>query len=276
MMTEPSVRWAFASMNSGASSGGGCPATPSATSEPGSSSGPKKGAGRTSGGVNFPSALPRTSKNVVRETENGADEPDARDWSVHREDVGQSLPAAGVLRGRPRSVRALPAALPPEISRSGRSSLPPGRIADLGPHTECSKLVVPPGHPLASRPAPQQFRSPAAPEFQCGRPGLRGQRRLLRRFLRRKHPDGRSVLLHGAAGLAVESEPAKIQRPEFGVEGYGPGQSFLHYEHFRYADDLDYVFFVYFRNDLNNIHQTGLFDLDDAGRLARNEAISPW
>ena len=61
----------------------------------------------------------------------------------------------------------------------------------------------------------------------------------------------------------------------FGVEGYGPGQSFLHHEHFRYADDLDYVFYVYFRNDLVNVHATGLFDLDEAGRLVRNEAMQP-
>ena len=61
----------------------------------------------------------------------------------------------------------------------------------------------------------------------------------------------------------------------FGVEGYGPGQSFLHHEHFRYADDLDYVFFVYFRNDLVNVHATGLFYLDEAGRLVRNEAMQP-
>ena len=69
--------------------------------------------------------------------------------------------------------------------------------------------------------------------------------------------------------------PRRFNVLNFGVEGYGPGQSFLHHEHFRYADDLDYVFFVYFRNDLNNILQTGLFDLDDAGRLARNEAMRP-
>ena len=59
----------------------------------------------------------------------------------------------------------------------------------------------------------------------------------------------------------------------FGVDGYGPGQSLLHYEHFRYAADLDHVLYVYCRNDLRNIYATGLFHLDAAGQLVRNEAI---
>ena len=59
----------------------------------------------------------------------------------------------------------------------------------------------------------------------------------------------------------------------FGVDGYGPGQSLLHYESFRYVEDLDHLFYVYWSNDLLNIHQTGLFSLDDAGRLVQNEAI---
>ena len=62
----------------------------------------------------------------------------------------------------------------------------------------------------------------------------------------------------------------------FGVKGYGPGQSFLHHEHFRYADDLDYVFYVYCFNDLKNIHETELFHLDGEGRLVRNEVKSSW
>ena len=63
----------------------------------------------------------------------------------------------------------------------------------------------------------------------------------------------------------------------FGVHVYGPGQSLLHYENFRYVDDLDYVLFVYCENDIRNIHETGLFRLDEAGRLTRHEAIrSAW
>ena len=63
----------------------------------------------------------------------------------------------------------------------------------------------------------------------------------------------------------------------FGVGGYGTGQSFLRYEHFRYADKLDYVFYVFTDNDLLNIYAHGLFYLDEAGKLARNEVIkSSW
>ena len=63
----------------------------------------------------------------------------------------------------------------------------------------------------------------------------------------------------------------------FGVEGYGTGQSFLHYEHFRYAKDLDHVVYVYCRNDLWNIIETELFFLDESGHLVRNEAMqSSW
>ena len=59
----------------------------------------------------------------------------------------------------------------------------------------------------------------------------------------------------------------------FGVDGYGPGQSFLHYEYFHYAEDLDHVFFVYCENDLREIYSRKLFHLDGAGHLVRNEAI---
>ena len=59
----------------------------------------------------------------------------------------------------------------------------------------------------------------------------------------------------------------------FGVGGYGTGQSLLHYEHFRYAEDLDHVVYVYCRNDLWNLYAAGLFHLDEAGRLVRHEAI---
>lgn len=63
----------------------------------------------------------------------------------------------------------------------------------------------------------------------------------------------------------------------FGVHAYGPGQSFLHYEHFRYVDDLDYVLYVYCENDIRNIYETRLFRLDEAGRLDRPTVIlSPW
>ena len=63
----------------------------------------------------------------------------------------------------------------------------------------------------------------------------------------------------------------------FGVYGYGPDQSFLHYENFRYVNEMDYVLFVYCDyNDIDNISQRRLFYLDETGHLARNEIIRPW
>ena len=63
----------------------------------------------------------------------------------------------------------------------------------------------------------------------------------------------------------------------FGISGYGTGQSFLRYENFPYAQNLEYVFYVFTDNDLQNIYENGLFYLDDVGELARNEAIrSSW
>lgn len=49
----------------------------------------------------------------------------------------------------------------------------------------------------------------------------------------------------------------------FGVDGYGPGQSFLHYQQF--DGHLDHVFFVFCSNDIMNIADTGLFRLDEGG-----------
>ena len=63
----------------------------------------------------------------------------------------------------------------------------------------------------------------------------------------------------------------------FGVDGNGPGQSFLSYQHFRHVEDLDHVFFVYCRNDLRDLFNHGLFSLDTAGRLRQTEAgQSSW
>ena len=62
----------------------------------------------------------------------------------------------------------------------------------------------------------------------------------------------------------------------FGVQGYGTGQSFLHYENFRYVDEMDYVLYVYCGNDIDDVSETRLFRLDETGQLARNEIMRPW
>ena len=53
----------------------------------------------------------------------------------------------------------------------------------------------------------------------------------------------------------------------FGMDDYGTGQSLLHYEHFRYADALAHVFYVYCEKDQEDIAETALFHLDEAGDL---------
>ena len=64
----------------------------------------------------------------------------------------------------------------------------------------------------------------------------------------------------------------------FGVHGYGPGQSFLHYTTFRHVEDLDFVVFAYYHNDLDDLANNALFALDDAGQLvqARVPPSSRW
>ena len=61
----------------------------------------------------------------------------------------------------------------------------------------------------------------------------------------------------------------------FGVDGYGPGQSFLHYENFKYSANLDHVFYVFYTNDIRNIYETNLFYHDETGQIVRNDLIKP-
>ncbi len=64
----------------------------------------------------------------------------------------------------------------------------------------------------------------------------------------------------------------------FGVNGYGPGQSYLTYRATPLAKELDYVLYVFCSNDLRNIYETGLFSLDSRGELAAAHpaADSQW
>ena len=57
----------------------------------------------------------------------------------------------------------------------------------------------------------------------------------------------------------------------FGVNDYGTSQSLLRYELWDLRESLDHVFYVYCENDPGNDLASGLFRLDDAGRLARGE-----
>ena len=75
--------------------------------------------------------------------------------------------------------------------------------------------------------------------------------------------------------LNLSGEPFNVLN--FGVNGYGTGQSFLHYKYFQYREDLDYVFYVYYLNDIRNLYETDLFGLDEAGDLVQNlPPPAPW
>ena len=58
----------------------------------------------------------------------------------------------------------------------------------------------------------------------------------------------------------------------FGVDSYGTSQSLLRYEMLDFQEALDHVFYVCHGNDLMGNLEDGLFRLDDAGRLVREEA----
>ena len=64
----------------------------------------------------------------------------------------------------------------------------------------------------------------------------------------------------------------------FGVDGYGPAQSYFTYRSFPAKEHLDYVLFVYYGgNDLAELVYNQLLDLDDGGRLRQREARgSAW
>ena len=52
----------------------------------------------------------------------------------------------------------------------------------------------------------------------------------------------------------------------FGVEGYGTEQSYLHYAGFK-ETNLDYVFYLFYFNDITEINNTRLFRFDANGEL---------
>ena len=62
----------------------------------------------------------------------------------------------------------------------------------------------------------------------------------------------------------------------FGVNGYETSQSLLHYKNFRFVNEMNYVFYVYCFNDIDGIYDKGLYHLDEAGHLERNERTRPW
>ncbi|QXD24870.1 hypothetical protein F7C95_02900 [Opitutia bacterium ISCC 51] len=58
----------------------------------------------------------------------------------------------------------------------------------------------------------------------------------------------------------------------FGVDGYGTGQSFLSYRDFEFSDELDHIYYLFCVNDLRNIYENDLFELDESGQLIQTQA----
>ena len=78
--------------------------------------------------------------------------------------------------------------------------------------------------------------------------------------------------------LNLDGDSRNFTVLNFGVDGYGPGQSYFTYRSFRAREELDYVLFVYFGgNDLRDLARNGLFDVDHGGVLRQHEARgSAW
>jgi hypothetical protein len=63
----------------------------------------------------------------------------------------------------------------------------------------------------------------------------------------------------------------------FGIDGYGTDQSFLHYLEFPYQRDLDYVFYIFCENDLRNVYENIIFSIDGSGKLIyKGSYTSSW
>ena len=58
----------------------------------------------------------------------------------------------------------------------------------------------------------------------------------------------------------------------FGVDGYGTDQAFLYYQDSPLSKHLDYVFYIFYSNDLRNIYENNIFTLNNAGALMLNPA----
>ncbi len=57
----------------------------------------------------------------------------------------------------------------------------------------------------------------------------------------------------------------------FGVDGYGTDQSYLYYREFEHKQKLDFVFYVFCANDLQDIYKNNLFSTQDGLTLIQNK-----
>ena len=65
--------------------------------------------------------------------------------------------------------------------------------------------------------------------------------------------------------------PRRFNVLNFGVDGYGTGQQYLHYQNLppEVKASVKHVFYIFFGNDPRDLRHNGIFHLDDAGRLVQ-------
>ena len=74
--------------------------------------------------------------------------------------------------------------------------------------------------------------------------------------------------LNASASNEADGRPARrFNVLNFGVEGYGTGQEYIHYRGVREVASLDHVFYLFYGNDVGNVRRNGIHSLDESGRL---------
>ena len=77
-------------------------------------------------------------------------------------------------------------------------------------------------------------------------------------------------LLNANADADAGTPPFNVLN--FGVDGYGAGQAYLHYRDFppQLKAAVKHVFYIFFWNDVEEVRNNGIHSLDDAGKLVEN------
>ena len=75
-------------------------------------------------------------------------------------------------------------------------------------------------------------------------------------------------LLNASAPANADDRSAhRFNVLNFGVDGYGTGQEYMHYRSVREVASLHHVFYLFSGNDIEDIRRNGIYSLDESGRL---------
>ena len=68
---------------------------------------------------------------------------------------------------------------------------------------------------------------------------------------------------------AASEHPVRFNVLNFGVNGYGPGQTYLHYRNLppQLRPAITHVFYLFHPNDIRQVRDNGIYSLDDSGKL---------